>query len=151
MGKPGLRKVTTALRQGHLLFLTTLDKRVLNNPLDSNPELTKLLSSQSQAQHKIRQDAKHSNHLSLLIQQHSVNEHKQRSNLEQRFVEKDGLCQGGGNRSGKSGGHHGKPSGFPDGLEMKGVTDYLSSWKSVAFNGGMGGGYKWDRVQFGAC
>lgn len=35
-------------------------------------------------------------------------------------MEKDGLSQGGGSRSDKkSGGHHGKPSGFPDGLEMK--------------------------------
>lgn len=71
-------------------------------------------------------------------------------------MEKDGLSQGGGSRSDKkSGGHHGKPSGFPGGLEMKEESQMtafgLSIWKPITLNCGVQGGYKWGRVQLEAC
>lgn len=55
----------------------------------------------------------------MLVNFHSVNEHTQESNLQQHFAGKDGLCLRGGSGKKRSGGQDGKPSEFPDGLEMR--------------------------------
>lgn len=73
-------------------------------------------------------------------------------------MEKNGLSQGGGSRSDKkSGGHYGKPSGFPDGLEMKEESQMTMLLACAAGNqwpSTVGWGCAADEAEFslaGAC